>query len=254
MNAPPPPPNHFQQQLFSAGGGTNEQGMAGLPPDAAFDAALSQLNALGAQVVWNQRPVGIRFRLAKFSWYAGFKVKYEGSVNIAPSAPGQSQVSVNVRPLHSEMVVEWVCVGAVLVVFGVFCMNAYAMGPMAFVLALICGVGSYFIISSKLPRDVARQVLQSIGTGPAMGAAYRPPQTQTVQTAPPPPPQPPKTPPVPEQRAPSPPPPPPPPAADAGQSEAVSVLKQLAHLREQELITQEEFDAKKREVLNKMLQ
>ena len=262
MGAPPaPPPQQFQFQAFGAGGGTNEQGMVAMPPDAAFDNTLSQLSAFGAQVSWQQRPSGVRFKYAKFTWYAGFKVKYEGTVNITPYGPVQSQVSATIKVLHGELVIEWMCVAVALVLLIVY--NYATMGIFSVVLAAILGLGWVFVVSSKLPRDLARQIIEKVsmaapvGTmaptpptaAPVMPAAQftpaaPPPAAQVVPAAPPTPTPPPAAPP----RAPAPPPP------ATGQSDGVALLKQLVELRDQNLITQEEFDAKKREILNRMMQ
>jgi len=258
--APPPPPpaqNNFQNMAFSAAGGSQEQTMTPLSPDAAFDAAMSQLTAASAQFTWQQRPTGIRFKYAKFSCCAGFKVKYEGALNITPYGPGQSQISLSLKAANGDMVMEWIMVAICLVLFIV--MTAYTFQIFSIVLAGLLGVAWVFVVTSKLPKDTARQFLQKIGAGPAM-AVLGPMPTHAAQPIPPAPPAPHPVPSPPPPAPPAPPPPepsaplraPPPPAA--GHDAAVAQLKALAGLREQNLITQEEFDAKKSEILTRMMQ
>ncbi len=231
-----------------------------MAPDAAFSAALSQLAVSGYPVTWQLRPTSARFDFEYQNiWHtAGMKARYEGSVTVSPVGPGQSQIQVDLTPVSSSLTSIYVAFAVGFAVVGFI--SAFSTGWLGIGLTLcFAAAGVYFAhvrFTDKTPTEeakklVARISLGSAGPQPAVAA-------QTFQT---PHPQPPQAPfqPVPPaggySQPPEPPPVPQPPPSGGSSSSDVLMeqLKKLAQLKDAGLLDQSEFDAKKAELINRML-
>ncbi|MBI2876308.1 MAG: SHOCT domain-containing protein [Candidatus Tectomicrobia bacterium] len=238
-----------------------------MDPTTAFDQAIYAIQSEGGQVHWQSPPQSAQFVIRKKDMMntGGFTVGYNGELTIMPNAPQQSVIRLNLK-------VDWgstvpVFVGSIVALI-ILCL----LNPLFLMFGMLLGIlvlaYSAWALSIKLPGDIAKKILRNIPGGsvaPAQRAAgfgglaaFQ----RKGQAEPPPP-------------APSGPPPQTVPPAQAGWSggpsgphvqagspvqpaatDASAVIfdqiKQLAGLRDAGIISAEEFDVKKAELLKRI--
>lgn len=236
----------------TSGGASKQANFNGSAQDA-FTQAINALNAtstssngaISSVVSWQQPPGAAKFEtVAKSVWSTlGFAIKYDGDLSVQPSAPGQVTVRYGLK-------VQWGSALGLILTQGALVVFAAMVNPYVFAFAIFLIIGfmgfTAWNVASGMPEKMLQQVLKHFSGTPAGYA----PQTYTPPTQP---------------NAPPPVPPPPaaavapaaaasPAAAAPGGDSAVIMdqIKQLGSLRDAGVLTQEEFDAKKAELLKRI--
>lgn len=229
-----------------SGGASQQATFTGEPTDA-YSQAVNAINAMGGQVLWQQPPTSAKFLLAKKdSWITGgLAMKYDGDLQIQKSSPTQTTARVSLKLQWGSFVPLALTLLAFVFVMGMF--NIYFAVYGLFIMAILVGYSAWQV-SSQLPDKMLAQFFQTLSGAPAAAqqqGGFRP------QPAP----QPSYTPPPAPTAAPAPTPAPPPaPVAGGGGDAAVIMeqIKQLGGLRDAGVLTPEEFEAKKAELLKRI--
>lgn len=216
------------------GGGASQQATFNGEPGDAFNQAINALTAMNAQLLWQQPPASAKFMLPrKDTWItSGFAMKYDGELQVQKSSPTQTTARLQLKLQWGSFVplaLTWL---AVVFVMGMF--NIYVAVYGLFFMAVLVAYSAWQV-SSQLPDKILAEFFRTVGGAPAT------PQPQPFQ---PPPAQP---------HAPAPAPAPSPTSAAAGGSAAImEQIKQLGGLRDAGVLTPEEFEAKKAELLKRI--
>ncbi len=229
------------------------QALVALPPDAAFTAAITQLSMARYPVTWQMRPTSARFEFdySNFWHTSGMKVRYEGSFSIAPVGPNQSQVQVELAPVSSSLTSLYVGFGVGGAILACVTAVVSGWGWIGLFMTLAATAASiyfsYVRFTDTTPTEEAKKLVARICAGqapPLPGAEAQPFQSPPPQQDPPP-------------RTYSPPPPPPPQPQSGGPAASSDVLveqlRKLTQLKDAGLLNQSEFDAKKADLINKIL-
>lgn len=239
-----------------ASGGTSKQASFAGSPQDAFNQAINALNAtttasngsITSQVTWQQPPTSAKFEtVCKSVWSTlGFSIKYDGDLQVQQVGPGQVSARYNLK-------VQWGSAMGLILTQGAMVVLAAMVNPYIFAFALILIVGFMGItawnVSSGMPEKVLTQFIKNL-----QGGAPAPSFTPQQQYTPPPQPAPqPYTPAPAPTPTPAPTPPPTPAPAGAGDSAAImEQIKQLGSLRDAGVLTADEFEAKKAELLKRI--
>lgn len=231
--------------LNSGGGSSKQSNFSGSPQDA-FNQALNALTLTNAsskgqimsQVTWQQPPQAARFEtVCKSVWATlGFAIKYDGDLQIQTVSPGQVAARFNLR-LNWGSAMGLILSQGALAIFAIM-MNPYYAG---FALFLILGVMGFtaWNVSSGMPDKALEQILRNLHGGGTAAAGVQPAPQQSFTPQPPP--------------APAPTPAPAPAASAGGDAAAImEQIKQLGGLRDAGVLTPEEFEAKKAELLKRI--
>lgn len=203
-------------------GGGPAQNQMPLNADAAgaYALAIQALQAAGANVEWQAPPQGARFELTRrdFMTTGGVKVRYNGELTIIQNGPRQSTARISLK-LHSSSLSTVIVIDVVCVL-----LLGYTAG-----ILLLLGLGltawQVWTLSTKVPQEMAGKLLMSISNGYAGAPAPEPaPLAVTPQARP---------------------------AAPAS-GNVMEQLRQLAELRSVGAVTNEEFEAKKAELLRRL--
>lgn len=246
-------PSQFTRTGINSGsGGTSKQSNFTGSPQDAYNQSLNALTLTNAsskgqimsQVTWQQPPQAARFEtICKSTWSTlGFGIKYDGDLQVQAAAPGQVAARLNLK-------VNWGSAMGLILSQGAVAVFAIMLNPYygSFALFLILGTVGFtaWNVSSGMPEKVLEQVLKNLHGG-GTAAAQPPPQPQANFT-----PQP-----APQQFTPQPQPatPAPTPASSGGgdASAIMEQIKQLGSLRDAGVLTPEEFEAKKAELLKRI--
>lgn len=231
------------------------QALVALPPDAAFTAAITQLSMARYPVTWQMRPTSARFEFdySNFWHTSGMKVRYEGSFSIAPVGPNQSQVQVELAPVSSSLTSLYVGFGVGGAILACVTAVVSGWGWIGLFMTLAATAASiyfsYVRFTDTTPTEEAKKLVARICAGqapPLPGAEAQPFQSPPPQQDPPP-----------RTYSPPPPPPPPPQPQSGGPAASSDVLveqlRKLTQLKDAGLLNQSEFDAKKADLINKIL-
>jgi len=238
----------------STGGNTKQANFSGSAQDA-FNQALNALNttnttskgAITSQVTWQQPPSSARFEtVCKSAWSTiGFPIKYDGELQVQQSGPGQVTARYSLK-------IQWGSAIGLIILQGVMVIIAAMVNPYIFAFALFLIIGfmamTAWNVASLLPDKALNEFIKNLQGG-APATAYQPQQNYT------PPPAPSYTPqPAPAAPPPTPvPTPTPAPAAAGGDAAAImEQIKQLGSLRDAGVLTADEFEAKKAELLKRI--
>jgi hypothetical protein len=272
---PTPPPIPQMPQLprsFAAAGGPTQQATFSGEPQDAFAQALRAIAATGGETTWQQPPLSAKFVIGKkdFMNTGGFTIKYDGDLQVQKTGPGQTTARFTLK-------INWgsyVPLGATtVIVLLILSLSNYYFAAMGLLFMVAILVYSAWAVSSQLPEKILKEIIHNLqggGLGPAAQAqasAHTPPARPTPAhpiVAPPTPstptPSPPAslTPAAPTTAAPT-------TAAPTTAAPAASTtpaapdtativeqIKQLAGLRDGGVITVEEFEAKKAELLKRI--
>lgn len=227
---------------FSTTGGTSKQvTLTGAPQDV-FAQATRAIAANGGELHWQQPPAAAKFLLGhKNIWTTGGVVlKYDGDLQVTPAATGQSTARFTLK-------LQWGSAIPLLLlqVFAVIFAAMFNFYIAAFALILIAASLGFtaWSASSGVPEKVLEQVIKSLHGGGAPAPSYQPQQSYSPPPAPPA-----YVPPTPAPAA-------PPAPAQAGGGDAAVIMeqiKQLGGLRDAGVLTPEEFEAKKAELLKRI--
>ncbi len=232
-----------------ASGGVNKQATFSGSAQDAFSQALNALNATAAgskgsissQVTWQQPPTAAKFEtIAKSGWTTlGFAIKYDGDLQIQPASPGQVTARYSLK-------LQWGSAMGLIIAQGAMVLIAAMFNPYILAFALFFLVGSMAFtawnLSSGMPEKMLSQFMTHLQSGAPLRRrqAFTPaPQAFTPQSSPTP--------------APNPTPAPQPASTGGGDSGMImEQIKQLGSLRDAGVLTPEEFDAKKAELLKRL--
>lgn len=217
---------------------------------SAFNAALQAIEASGGSVQAHQPPSLIRFQTGKRSFWGSLwmRIRFDGDLTLSPIGPRQTAVRVALKLNSGSSTMLMAMDGVALLFLLVGAIIAKNFILFAFV-AAIAGV-QYWTISTRWSTDLAQVIVNSLLAA----------QSQAGLVAPPP---------IPVPSGPRVPPPVPvsagspsaPPAGSSQPSATPSVaqptnvfeqLKQLGALRDAGIVTAEEFESKKADLLKRL--
>jgi hypothetical protein len=196
-------------------------------------------------VTWQQPPNAARFEtICKSTWTTlGFAIKYDGDLQVQPASPGQVTARYSLK-------LQWGSAMGLIISQGVMVLVAAMFNWAIATYALFFIVGSMaytaWSLSSNVPEKTLTEFMKHLQGGagaPAAGFTQQP-----FQPAPPP------------QYTPPPAPTPSPaltpaPASAAAGGDAATIMeqiKQLGGLRDAGVLTPEEFETKKAELLKRI--
>jgi hypothetical protein len=211
---------------------------------SAFNTTLQAVQQNGGAVQAHQAPTLIRFQTGKRSFWGSalIRMRFDGDVSLSPMGPRQTAVRVALK-LNSSSSTMLIAMDAI--VLGVLLLGAImAKNFMLFAfMGAICGV-QYWVISSRWANELAQAIgnsLMSAGqTSFAVPAGV--PVPNVVRSPEPVPP------PIPVSSSPR----VPAMAAAAQEPNVLEQLKQLGALRDAGVVTTEEFETKKVELLKRL--
>ncbi|MEZ5960608.1 MAG: SHOCT domain-containing protein [Hyphomonadaceae bacterium] len=238
---PPPMPNvpQMARGFSGGGGGASQQATFNGEPGDAYSQAISAINAMGGQVLWQQPPTSAKFFLPKKDTWTtgGFTMKYDGDLQVQRSSPSQTTARVSLKLQWGSFLPLALTTLAFVFVMGMF--NLYFAVYGLFIMAILVAYSAWQM-SSQLPDKVLAQFFQTLSGAPAAPQAntFRPQPQPAPPTAP-----------VPTS-APAPAPAPAPAGGDA--AAIMEQIKQLGALRDAGVLTADEFEAKKAELLKRI--
>jgi hypothetical protein len=201
-----------------------------MSPAEAFDYTRGALQAAGMTLGQQSPPNTIEFSLTrKDVETVSLDVVMPGRAVIAPAADGgKSTVTIAVDPA-SQFILYAVGIGFAALIVGGWLIN----GNLLFLLVIGAEAYLFWAIFNKWPNEALEAIRIRMQASSAVtgGAPVVQPMAAPVFTQPAPPPQ-------------------TPPKANAG--DIATEIRHLAELRDQGLITAEEFEAKKTELLNRI--
>jgi multidrug transporter EmrE-like cation transporter len=219
---------------FSSGGASKQATFGGTAQDA-YGQATRAITATGGEIMWQQPPGAAKFLLGyKNIWTTGgIVLKYDGDLQVLPAGPGQVTARFALK-------LQWgSAVPLMLVqVFAVIIAAMFNFYIAAFALILIIASVAYtaWNAASGVPDKVLEQIIKHLQGG-APAPSYTPP-AQHYTPAP---------------AAPQPAPAPAPAPAGGGDASAImEQIKQLGSLRDAGVLTPEEFETKKAELLKRI--
>lgn len=232
----------------ASGGNSKHANFAGAAQDA-FNQALNALNTTNAtskgtitsQVTWQQAPLAAKFEtVCKSAWSTvGFPIKYDGDLQIQQTGPGQVSARYSLK-------VQWGSAMGLILLQGVMVVIAAMVNPYIFAFALFLIIGfmgmTAWSVASYLPDRALGEFIKNLqGGAPAPGFAT--PQNYAQQPAY-----------TPQPATPAPAPTPAPTPAPSGGDSATIMeqIKQLGSLRDAGVLTADEFEAKKAELLKRI--
>lgn len=228
---------------FSTTGGTSKQATLSGAPQDVFAQATRAVTSNGGEILWQQPPGAAKFLLGhKNIWTTGgIVLKYDGDLQVTPASPGQSTARFTLK-LQWGSAIPLLLLQAFAVIFAAM-FNFYIAAFALIIIAASLGFTAWSA-SSGVPEKVLEQIIKSLHGGGAPAQSYQPQQSYS----PPPPAQAAYVPPTPPPTA------PPAPAQTGGGDAAVIMeqIKQLGGLRDAGVLTPEEFEAKKAELLKRI--
>lgn len=236
----------------SSGGVSKQATFSGSAQDAynqasnAINAAcLASKGVLTAQLIAQQPPSAARFEMiCKSTWSTlGFAIKYDGDLQVQAAGPNQVTARYSLK-------LQWGSAMGLIISQGVMVLIAamFNWAIAAYALFFIIGSMAYtaWNLSSNVPERALGEFIKHLqGGAPATGgftqqqAPFQPAPQQSFTPQPPP----------------APTPAPAPAAAPAAGSDASAIMeqiKQLGSLRDAGVLTPEEFEAKKAELLKRI--
>lgn len=244
-------PMQMPRASFAAGGGTSKQSnFSGSVQDAFNQSlnALTQTNSTSkgtimSQVTWQQPPQAARFEMVCKSLWAtlGFPIKYDGEIQI--QASGQNQVAA-----RFNLKANWGSAMGLIITQAAVAVFAIMLNPYygSFALFLVLGSIGFtaWNVSTGMPDKALEQIFTNLQGGGAAAAVPQTPAQPAATYSYVPQPQPPST-PTPQT--------PPTPASSGGEASAImEQIKQLGSLRDAGVLTTEEFETKKAELLKRI--
>lgn len=237
--------------LGASSSGESVQAAFGMDAGTTFDALAYAVSSNNGQVKFTQPPSSLSFETSRRA--VGLNVRYEGLIQVASMAPQQSAVRVQLQPVKGTLTPLFY-VGAILSLFMMFMWwITLGLGLFGLLLGIVATGAQYYALANTAPREMAEKIVAAISSGPAPDASKAtsgarslfskltsPPafvSAFTNQAA---------TPSAPAAAAPA--------AAPVALPEnpIFEQLKQLGNLRDAGILTTEEFDRKKAELLARL--
>lgn len=223
---------------FSGGGGANQQATFNGEPADAYGQAINAITAMGGQVLWQQPPTSAKFFLPKKdNWTTGgLTMKYDGDLQIQKSSPTQTTARVTLKLQWGSFLPLALTLLAFVFVMGLW--NIYFAVYGIFIMAILVAYSAWQV-SSQLPDKLLADFFRTLSGAPASPQAQRsaPQPTFTPPPAPTPTPTPAPT---------------PAPTSGGDASAIMEQIKQLGSLRDAGVLTAEEFETKKAELLKRI--
>jgi hypothetical protein len=171
-----------------------------------------------AEITNQQAPTYLSYTMSHSSiWTAFMKIKLDGSVNLEAMPDGHTVARVEINPAQNSLMSNVGMQGILSTVIGFL-----FLGPLALLIMPLASVGTYMYLNNSM----GDQTLEKLG-GNVPGAAPTPVQV-TSSAAP-----------APQPAAPQP----------AAQNPIFAQLKSLGELRDSGVLSPEEFETKKAELL-----
>lgn len=239
-------PNMGQSFAGAASGGQSTQASFTGRQDDVFSGAVGAVTAASGHITWQQPPSAAKFLIGYKNFWStgGVVLKYDGDLSVQPASATDVAVRYTLKlQWNSYIPLGLTQILAVIVL----AMTNYAVAAFAFLL-MIVGVGwTAWAASNSVPQKVLEQLLKNMHAGATAPAQAAAPAPQPPRPAPQPAP-------VQQPAAAQPAPQPAPAAAPAASDTAAIVeqIKQLAGLRDAGAITNDEFEAKKAELLSRI--
>lgn len=199
-----------------------------LEPAGAYDLVLKVIPFLGGEVDSQSPPSLIKFHLSMRSFATGLlKQKFEGESVISEIAPGKSGMTLEFRWSAFSLVWSALLVGIVALIISWAAWGAAGV----FVAFLVLGF-QYWIFGMNYPDRLLKKFVNAMQTLPTAGRVAPTVAPAAAHTVP-----------MPAS--------PPSPAAAQGQGsrDIYAEIKKLGELRDAGILTPEEFEAKKGELL-----
>ncbi|MDZ4777892.1 MAG: SHOCT domain-containing protein [Alphaproteobacteria bacterium] len=263
----PPQPPFGGGSRFSVGGmgamsgGFDAQSIAPMDQRATFDHVARTLPDAQTQVLGQQPPSAFMIEVAYKT--LGMAVRYRGTVTLVPQGPQQTIVQAKLGVDWGSTIPTFIAVAVVAVMSAwLSSSNIMTMHLAGFniLFGILGAAGLAWSFGSEQPKKIANQLLVRLAGGgaaapkaggfqmpkmdmkiPGMGGGANPFQQQPQQQQP-------QQQPM-QQYAP---PPPAAPAAPAAETSPIEQLERLAKLRDSGIVTTEEFEAKKAEILKRL--
>jgi len=254
---PPQPPfgggSRFSVGGMGAmGGGFDAQSIAPMDQRATFDHVARVLPNASTQVLGQQPPS--MFMIEVNQKFLGMATRYRGTVTLAGQGPQQTIVQAKLGVDWGSTIPTFIAV-AVIALMGAWLSSSNFMtmhlAGFNILFGIVSAAGMAWSLSSDQPKKIANQLLARLAGGgeapkaggfqmpkmdmkmPGMGGANPFQQQQPQQ---------------PQQYAP----PPAAPVAPAAEPSPIEQLERLAKLRDGGIVTAEEFETKKAEILKRL--
>jgi hypothetical protein len=247
---PPPPNNRFDWNRGGGLGSLDNQTTVRADGATAYERSLAALHSLGADVKWTAAPREARFAIQHKE--NGVTVRYHGALTVTPVAPAQTTVQIDLRTDWGSVVP--VVIGSIILIFALGWLMFPLLLVFAMPLSVLTAVYTVWWAASQVPSRIVERVVKRIEGG----SAYEPEpksrwagivgrrstgRQQAGPAAHHPMPAAPHPRGVPRPHGdPSP----------AGAPNVLEQIRQLARARDEGLITPEEFEAKKVELLSRL--
>ena len=215
----PPPPSQPPMT------GAQAQASLAMPGQSAYAAVIAAAGAMG-RVTGQQPPSLVQFEVTRKSWWTtGFGIRYRTEAMITQAGPRESLVRIGSK-------IDWASATPLFVITGVCALVALFIMPVLFVLigVIVSGVNYYRLANGA--QSVAQDAAQGIGSAAPQGWAPQAASTPGPQPA------------WPQPERPASPPQP--------QSVSHEALRQLKALHDTGVISDEEYTAKKAELLARL--
>jgi hypothetical protein len=222
----PPAPSFPPPQTNSTGflgGASPTDTTLGMSVQSAYNASLVAIQSAGGTVKSQQAPYLIRFEIVKKSFWGtgGMRMRYDGEIALSPAGSRQTAVRITLKLQSSSkntILGMYAATGLVLMLF---------WAGFGFVVGAVGTVIAWHKYGTRMPNDIAEALstamAQPVSSGYASPAPVMPQQQTIDRTV----------------------------ATNRGGS-VVDRLKELTQLRDLGVVTAEEFEAKKAELLRRI--
>jgi hypothetical protein len=198
-----------------------------MPPAEAFDYTRGALQAAGATLGAQSAPALVEFTLTRKDMETGsVEVLMPGRAVVAPAGDGQATVTLTIDPA-AQFLLYAVGIGLAALLFGGFFLGT--LNGLWFLIVLGGEAWLFWNVFNKWPGDALNAIRAKMQASSAVsgGAPITPPAAPIF---------------TPSSAAP----------ASANAADVADQIRHLAELRDQGHLTQEEFDAKKAELLKRI--
>jgi hypothetical protein len=232
---PPSQPGFSPSGYLGGGGSGSAQTSMSLDITTAFHTALQSIQAIGGTIQAQQSPSLIRFEMSKrnVATTLGAKIRFDCEVLLSPAGPRQTAARVTAKLSSSgSTTLMGMCAGlAVLFWWTAISVKA----PLWGVIGTAGAAGSYWMVSGKGPGEMVQRIVNALMSVQPMTSP--PPLAEN------------RTPPLPfasspaESRG---------SASVGGNGNVFEQLKQLGALRDAGIVTGDEFEIKKADLLKRL--
>lgn len=139
--------------------------------DAAttFNAIAHAITSNNGQVKFTQPPSSMSFETSRRA--VGLNVRYDGLIQVASMGPQQSAVRVQLQPVKGTLTPLFY-VGAIVSLFMMFIwyitMN---LGLFGLLLGIVASGAQYYALANTAPREMSEKILAAMTSGPALSTS-----------------------------------------------------------------------------------